>query len=304
MARWLVVLASVIASTALLVSAPAAPAKRAAQFEGKDTLLRPDGYREWVFVGSSLGLRYEEGKKPPEQLEYKNVYIDPVAYRAYQQTGAFPQGTVLVLETATAEEKKEPGLRGSFQKQFNGLSAAVKDKDRFADGWAYFSFSDGTGKTKHKAQPARKAACYDCHRQKGAEDNVFTQFYPVLKAARDRDTLEGTWLPSMAELGEKAFPDEVRKTIKLVVKGDRYTVTAGKAVDQGTVKPNPSAKPKALDVTGTAGPNNGKTIQAIYERDGDTLRICYDLSGKTRPSEFKTRAGTQLFLVTYKRQKP
>src|SRR5262249_49963865 len=83
-----------------------------------------------------------------------------------------------------AEEKNEPGLRGSFQKEFTGLSAAVKDRDRFPDGWAYFSFSDGPGKTKDRARPAKKAACYDCHREKGAEDNVFTQFYPVLKAAR------------------------------------------------------------------------------------------------------------------------
>src|SRR5262245_51066808 len=121
----------------------AAPAKPAARFEGKDTLLRPEGYREWVFVGNSLGLRYEEGKK-------------------------------------------EPGLRGSFQKEFTGLSAAVKDKDRFPDGWAYFSFSDGPGKTKSKAQPAKKSACYDCHRDKGADDHVFTQFYPVLRTARAR----------------------------------------------------------------------------------------------------------------------
>ena len=162
----------------------AAPAEPAARFEGKDTLLRPEGYREWVFVGSSLGLRYEEGKTQPERLEYKNVYIDPVAYRAYKETGAFPQGTVLVLETAAGEEKKGPGLRGSFQKELNGLSAAVKDKERFPDGWAYFSFSDGPGKTKDKAQAAKKSSCYDCHREKGAEDNVFTQFYPVLRAAR------------------------------------------------------------------------------------------------------------------------
>ena len=162
----------------------AAPAGPAARFEGKDTLLRPQGYREWVFVGSSLGLRYDEGKEQPERLEYKNVYIDPAAYRAYKETGAFPQGTVLVLETAAGEEKKERGLRGSFQKGFTGLSAAVKDKDRFPAGWAYFSFSDGPGKTKDKAQAAKKSSCYDCHREKGAEDNVFTQFYPVLRAAR------------------------------------------------------------------------------------------------------------------------
>jgi tetratricopeptide (TPR) repeat protein len=168
----------------------AAPAKPAARFEGKDTLLRPEGYREWVFVGSSLGLRYGEGKNEPERLEYKNVYIDPAAYRSYKETGAFPQGTVVVLETAAGEEKKEPGLRGSFQKQFTGLSAAVKDRNRFPDGWAYFSFSEGPGKTKDKAGPAKKAACYDCHREKGALDNVFTQFYPVLKAAR---TEESSW---------------------------------------------------------------------------------------------------------------
>src|SRR5262245_39773052 len=281
------------------------PVKPAAQFEGKDTLLRPEGYREWVFVGSSLGLRYEEGKKVgPEQQEYKNVYIDPVAYRAYQQTGTFPQGTVLVLETAAGEEKKEPGLRGSFQKEFNGLAAAVKDRDRFPDGWAYFTFSDGRGNTKPKARPAKKSACYDCHREKGAEDHVFTQFYPVLKAARGADTIQGTWLPSAAELGGKAFPDEARKATRLVVKGDKYTVTVGKQVDLGTVKLNPNGSPKTLDITGTEGPNKGKTIQAIYERDGDTLKVCYDLSGKGRPAEFKTKEGTQLFLVTYKREKP
>ncbi len=122
--------------------------------------------------------------------------------------------------------------------------------------------------------------------------------------AGDGKSIEGTWLPSAAELGGKKFPDEVRKTIKLVVKGDKYTVTVGKQVDQGTVKLRPSAKPKELDVIGTAGPNKGKTILAIYERDGDTLRVCYDLGGKKRPAEFKTKAGTQLFLVTYKRQKP
>ncbi len=118
------------------------------------------------------------------------------------------------------------------------------------------------------------------------------------------DAIQGTWLPSAAELAGQKFPDEVRKTIKLVVQGDKYTVTVGQQVDRGTVKLNPAARPKALDITGTEGPNKGKTILAIYERDGDTLRICYDLSGKGRPAEFKTQAGTQLFLVTYKREKP
>ena len=122
--------------------------------------------------------------------------------------------------------------------------------------------------------------------------------------AKDGDAIQGTWLPATAELAGKPFPDEVRKTIKLVVKDGKYTVTVGKEIDQGTVKLNPAAKPKEMDITGTDGPNKGKTFLAIYERNGDTLRVCYDLSGKGRPTEFKTTEGTQLFLVTYKREKP
>ena len=125
---------------------------------------------------------------------------------------------------------------------------------------------------------------------------------PVAWSADDKDDkIEGTWLPSEAELAGKKYPDEIRKTIKLEVKGDEYTVTVGTQPDRGTCKRNPSAKPKALDITGTEGPNKGKTILAIYERDGDTLRVCYDLSGKSRPTEFSTKEGTKLFLVTYKR---
>jgi uncharacterized protein (TIGR03067 family) len=122
--------------------------------------------------------------------------------------------------------------------------------------------------------------------------------------AKDDDAIQCTWLPSTAELAGKPFPDEVRKTVKLVIKDDKYTVTVGEAVDKGTAKLNPKAKPKELDINGTEGPNKGKTILAIYELDGDTLRICYDLGGKNRPTEFKTKEGSQLFLVTYKREKP
>ena len=50
-------------------------------------------------------------------------------------------------------------------------------------------------------------------------------------------------------------------------------------------------EPKAMDITGTEGPNVGRTILAIYERNGDVLRVCYDLAGKTRPTEFETEDG-------------
>jgi len=150
-------------------------------FEGKDTLLRPTGYREWVFVGSSLGLRYNqdiaENMANPEL--YKNVYINPSSFRAFAKTGQFPDGTVMILELATAEPKNEPGLQGSFEKEFVGLKVSVKDSQQFSDVWAYFSFDEGW---KLKAVPEKKEACWSCHDQKAETDNVFTQFYPVLRA--------------------------------------------------------------------------------------------------------------------------
>ena len=135
---------------------------------------------------------------------------------------------------------------------------------------------------------------------------LMLSFSPAARSddAKDGDGLQGTWKPSTGELAGMKFPDETLKTITLMIKDDKYKVTVGMQVDQGTVKLNPKAKPKEMDITGTEGPNKGKTILAIYELDGDTLRICYDLGGKNHPTEFKTREGTQLFLVTYKREKP
>jgi uncharacterized protein (TIGR03067 family) len=119
----------------------------------------------------------------------------------------------------------------------------------------------------------------------------------------DDKNIQGNWAPTSAEIGGKKLPDEFRASMRLVVKDGMYTVTIGKQIDQGTVKLNLAAKPKAMDITGAEGPNKGKTMQAIYELDGDILRICYDVSGKGRPTEFRTEMGTPHFLVTYQRQK-
>ena len=122
-------------------------------------------------------------------------------------------------------------------------------------------------------------------------------------AKEDLKAMEGEWTPTTGEVGGKPFPDEVLKTIKLFLKDDSYTVTVGEMTDRGTVKLDASKTPKTLDIIGTEGPNKGKTFAAIYELSGDTLKVCYNLSGIERPTEFKTKEGTQHFLVTYKRAK-
>jgi cytochrome P460 len=154
--------------------------KSAAIFEGK-ALVRPEGYREWIFVGSSLGLAYSKNPGPGPDL-YHNVYINPSSYREFAKTGNFPEGTVMVLELARPEVKSEPGLQGSFQKEFVALEASVKDSSRFEGGWAYFNFTEAAGKLKAKAEAFPQSACWSCHHVNAATDHVFTQFYPVLRA--------------------------------------------------------------------------------------------------------------------------
>ena len=129
---------------------------------------------------------------------------------------------------------------------------------------------------------------------------------PVARGGIDSDDREadGTWKPVSAELAGKPWPQPVLDSMKLIMKDGKYTVQVGDQSDEGTVKRDPSKSPKTMDIKGTNGPNKGKTFLAIYELKGDEMRVCYDLSGKSRPTEFATRPETQLFLVTYHRAKP
>lgn len=119
----------------------------------------------------------------------------------------------------------------------------------------------------------------------------------------DLEMMQGTWVIQSAELSGNPFPADLSKSIQLKIEGDNYIVTSMGKSDKGTCKLNPAALPKTLELTGVEGPNTGKTILAIYEVKEGELKVCYDLSGKEFPKEFKTVNGTLLFLVTYTREK-
>jgi uncharacterized protein (TIGR03067 family) len=119
----------------------------------------------------------------------------------------------------------------------------------------------------------------------------------------DSKALRGDWSPVKAELSGRPLPDAALKSIHLKLGDGTYDVTADGHPDKGTYQVDSTAKPKTMVIRGTEGPNQGKTIPAIYDLQGDSLRICYDLSGAKTPSEFKSQPGTRLYLVTYERKK-
>ena len=119
----------------------------------------------------------------------------------------------------------------------------------------------------------------------------------------DAKAVQGSWTPAKAELAGQPMTDDVLKSISLKLDNGKYEVFVGALPDKGTYTIDSTTKPKSMTITGTAGPNSGKTFSAIYELKGDTLRICYDLSGAKRLTEFKSIAGTRFYLVTYNRKK-
>lgn len=128
---------------------------------------------------------------------------------------------------------------------------------------------------------------------------------PILRADEKDEWkgLKGTWNIEKA-ISKGADQSTIFKSFVLTIDEGKYTLNYGAGVDKGTLKIDAAAKPRRLTITGTDGPSKGKTIEAIYEVDGDALKICYAIDGKDPPKEFESKEGTQTLFVVYKRGKP
>jgi len=173
----------------------------AAKFDSEGNLLRPTGYREWVFVGTPLTPNDMNNGMAPFP-EFHAVYIDPASWAHYKKTGEFRDGTILVKELISVGSKQATSGVGYFMGEYLGLEAAVKSKAHFPDepgNWAYHSFTtpgspmegDEMRKKMHAGAPLKDkakafptAVCAACHVASAGEDMVFTQFYPVIRAAK------------------------------------------------------------------------------------------------------------------------
>jgi uncharacterized protein (TIGR03067 family) len=117
------------------------------------------------------------------------------------------------------------------------------------------------------------------------------------RGVKELKKLEGTWELASAEINGEKAPEEGLKKSSLTIKGGKYVAKLGDDTFEGTLKLDPSQKPKTMDAVESAD----RTHLGIYELKGDEFKVCLAEAGKDRPKEFSAASGSGQFLLVWKR---
>jgi hypothetical protein len=167
-----VALATAIVGVTILLAAPDEPSDKP-QYNKSGELLRPENYRDWIFLSAGLGMNYSPA--PGSHDMFTNVFVPQWVYNEFLKSGQWPDKTTFVVEERGAQSKGSINKHGNFQTDLMGIGVEVKDAS-LPDKWAYFNFDD------NKSAPANpKNACFSCHEKNAAVEHSFVQFYPTLK---------------------------------------------------------------------------------------------------------------------------
>ena len=177
------------ASAGLLQKTP--QISSAPEYTADGDMKKPERYREWVYLTSGFDMSYNPSMSMDHHM-FDNVFVNPEAYRAFVETGTWPDKTVLILEGRKAEDRGSINKKGNYQStDMMGAEVHVKDEARFAGKWAFFAFGDSATGTK----VPDGADCYTCHSAHAAVDTTFVQFYPtLLPIAEAKKTLSKGYL--------------------------------------------------------------------------------------------------------------
>jgi uncharacterized protein (TIGR03067 family) len=117
------------------------------------------------------------------------------------------------------------------------------------------------------------------------------------------EELQGTWVPVAADVAGKPLLVNELRVKYLVFESGGYSIIdrSNHVVDSGNYRVDEAAQPATMDIVGRNGPNAGRTMLAIYELQGDSLTVCYDLDSPQRPAHMGGSADQLLLSITYER---
>lgn len=131
-----------------------------------------------------------------------------------------------------------------------------------------------------------------------------TAFADDEQAKKDLKALVGTWqYTSQQEDGQETDKTNLKAVTVIVTADGKWDVKhEGTTFLEGTVKLDPSKKPKAADWTiTTEGELKGKTALGIYDVDEDTWKHCFGFD--KRPEKFESKEGSKVTNAVLKRVK-
>jgi hypothetical protein len=161
------------------------------EYTGDAQLKFPEHYRDWMYLTTGFDMSYNPALQMGDHHMFDNVFVNPEAYKAFVETGTWPDKTMLVLEARGAEGKGSINQKGNYQgADVMGVEVHVKDEARFPGKWAFFGFDD----SKTAKMIPVSADCYSCHAAHAAVDTTFVQFYPtLLPIAKSKGTLTAAY---------------------------------------------------------------------------------------------------------------
>ena len=109
--------------------------------------------------------------------------------------------------------------------------------------------------------------------------------------------VDGWWVATAGKLGGIRLPREALQDLTLRLQRGRFRF----GTDEGRTVINRHVTPRTMDIIPTRGPHRGRVVPAIIDVTGSSLRLCCDLSGMSRPEDFRSPAGTRRFLARYRR---
>ena len=184
----LILVAAIVMFISVMVVKSATPAPAVGPEYTADAQLKlPENYREWTYLTTGFDMSYSPNAQQMDHHMFDNVFVNPEAYKAFVQSGTWPDKTMLVLEQRMVEGEGSINQKGNYQgTDVMGREIHVKDEARFPGKWAFFIFDDA----KTAKMVATDMACYSCHSEHAAVDTTFVQFYPtLLPIARSKGTL-------------------------------------------------------------------------------------------------------------------
>ena len=119
---------------------------------------------------------------------------------------------------------------------------------------------------------------------------------PLRKAVL-RD-VQGDWQCVNAVIDGKPLSEAKTQKLHLALTADRYkTMSGSEVLFDSTYEIDTSVRPPRISMVGTEGDLTGKVAHGIFELNGDTLRICYSMPGKTIPIRFESAPGSEAYLI-------